>query len=114
MNHHEIQCAYCAGRGTDPYNKLWRGATCYVCHGKKSVRVSLPYLSCRFCHGSGSYKTFSCQVCRGTGVMAPVSETTKICSACFGQASEQSSGLPCLECLGRGEIISTLRDEEIV
>lgn len=114
MDQHEIDCAYCGGKGTDPYGQLWRGATCCVCHGKKTVRVPFPHVSCRFCHGSGSYKTFSCQVCQGAGVIRPVSEPARPCTACAGQASEQSSGLPCLECRGRGVITTTTREEEKV
>ena len=114
MGQREIDCAYCGGKGTDPHGQLWSGATCYVCHGRKTVRVPFPHVACRFCHGSGSYKTFSCQVCRGAGVMAPVSEPARPCPACAGQASEQSSGLPCLECRGRGVITTTTREEEKV
>jgi DnaJ-class molecular chaperone len=116
MDQYEIDCAFCAGRGTDPYDKLWRGATCYVCHGEKTVRVPFPYVACRFCNGSGSYKTFSCQVCRGVGVMALVKEPIKPCPDCAGQGSEQSSGFPCLVCRGRGEITFTIttREEEKV
>lgn len=108
----EIDCRFCGAKGVDPYGILAWGSTCYVCHGRKVVRVPSPHRACRFCRGSGSYKTFSCPVCLGAGVLPVPTEPVERCWACAGRAYEHSSGLPCLECKGRGMIAVALQHEE--
>ena len=100
----EVVCAFCKGKGTDPYGILSWKSTCYVCHGKGTVVVKVPHVSCRYCRGTGSYKTFSCAVCRGAGMLPAVSGPTRRCPGCEGRAYEISSGLACLECRGRGVV----------
>ncbi len=109
MKHCEIGCRFCGATGKDPYGILAWGSTCYVCHGRKVVRVPSPHRPCRFCRGSGSDKTFSCPVCKGVGVCASDEAPVASCRACAGQACEHSSGLPCLVCKGRGTIHTAAR-----
>ncbi len=100
-----IRCAFCKGRGLDPYDVLSSRSRCEVCGGRKEVAVPTAHDPCKFCGGTGSYKTFACLVCRGKGVVAALEEPTRACPQCQGRAFETSSGLPCLECRGRGQIL---------
>lgn len=97
-------CAFCNGKGTDPYGILSWKSTCTVCDGKGTVVVMVPHVPCRYCRGTGSHKTFSCMVCRGAGVVPPVPGPTQRCPGCEGRAYEISSGLACLACRGRGVV----------
>jgi DnaJ-class molecular chaperone len=101
-----ITCAFCKGRRTDPYNLLSSLSQCEVCKGKGQVTVMGPHVACSYCRGTGSHKTFSCPVCKGKGVVAPLPEPTRVCSACGGLAYETSSGLYCLKCKGRGQVVA--------
>lgn len=100
----QVVCAFCKGKGTDPYGILSWESTCCVCHGKGHVVVPVPHVPCRYCGGTGSHKTFSCTVCRGRGVVPSVPGPTRRCPSCEGWAYEISSGLACLECRGRGVV----------
>lgn len=108
----ERVCAFCHGKGTDPYGILSWESTCYVCHGLGITTVPVPHVPCRYCEGSGSHKTFSCTVCRGSGVVPPVAEPKYLCPGCEGRAYEISSGLECLECRGRG-VVSYEEKEQV-
>lgn len=105
-----VVCAFCKGKGTDPYGIMSWQSTCYVCHGKGTVAVMGPHVPCRYCEGSGSHKTFSCPACRGAGVVPMIPGPTKRCPACEGRAYEISSGLPCLGCRGSGVV--PIEDDE--
>lgn len=102
VSHESITCAFCGGKRTDPYNLLSALSKCEVCKGVGRVTVPVPHVACVYCHGTGSHKTFSCPVCKGTGVLATLPEPTRTCPACDGLTYETSGGLPCLECKGRG------------
>lgn len=99
-----IPCAFCRGKGVDPYNQLSARSRCEVCKGRGCVQAPMARETCVFCVGTGSFKTFSCPVCRGKGVVAMLSEPTQVCPHCEGRAFESSSGLECLECQGRGRV----------
>jgi len=58
-----IKCAFCQGKGKDPFNLLSELATCQVCNGKGEIRVVIPYDRCLACGGSG-VKSHSRLVCR--------------------------------------------------
>jgi DnaJ-class molecular chaperone len=97
-----VRCAFCQGRGVDPYNALSDRSTCGSCSGKGTVEVVTPHIRCAYCSGSGSIKTYRCLICGGAGVVdAPVGPT-RVCADCDGRACESSSGLACLTCKGRG------------
>lgn len=95
-------CAFCGGKGVDPFNALSDRSICGSCHGKGMVEVPSPHVRCAYCSGSGSYKTYRCLVCGGAGVIAAPSGPTRVCPECDGKACESSSGLTCLVCKGHG------------
>lgn len=101
-----IPCAFCKGRQVDPYNQLSALSRCEVCQGEGTVTVPVPHEPCAYCGGTGSYKTFACLVCKGTGVVAALTGPTRVCPSCEGRAFESSSGLVCLECKGRGKVLA--------
>ena len=99
-----ISCAFCKGKGTDPFNVLSSLSVCGACDGRGTLHVSTPHVRCVYCEGTGSYKTYRCPVCGGAGVAAALAVPTRTCPECEGHAFEASSGLVCLKCRGRGVI----------
>jgi DnaJ-class molecular chaperone len=97
-------CAFCQGRGLDPFNALSDRSTCGSCGGKGTTEVPTPHVRCAYCSGSGSYKTYRCLICGGAGVVAAPLGPTRVCTDCEGKAYESSSGLACLTCKGRGAV----------
>ncbi|MGC8643683.1 MAG: hypothetical protein ACP5XB_27810 [Isosphaeraceae bacterium] len=103
--HHEyVPCAFCKGKGTDPFNVMSQVSTCGACQGEGRVLAPLPHVPCAYCGGDGSYKTYRCPVCGGAGVVAAPEGPTALCPECRGRASDGSSGMVCLRCQGRGVI----------
>ena len=101
-----ITCAFCKGRGKDPFDLLSEFAVCQVCGGTGKVTVKEPAIKCAFCKGSGVYHDtrVTCTVCNGRGmVTAPKGQTTQ-CPDCQGTGATMDSGLPCLKCKGKGII----------
>ena len=105
-----MPCAFCHGRGLDPYDVLSAQSRCEVCKGQKMVNVPQAHERCPFCKGTGSYKTFYCLICRGKGVVAKVGSPTKICPHCQGSAFDSSSGLPCVDCRGLGRVLVSQKE----
>lgn len=66
----EIKCAFCKGKGKDPFG-LSKLSNCPICHGRKTVKVTKPYEKCKACEGTGLYfrSHLYCWPCRGTGVV---------------------------------------------
>lgn len=104
INREKIRCAFCHGRGTDPYNLLSELSQCVVCQGEGWVTVPVPHVACAYCSGTGSHKTFTCPVCEGTGVIEPPAGPTCVCPVCGGLGFDASSGLNCLRCQGLGQV----------
>jgi DnaJ-class molecular chaperone len=102
-----LPCAFCRGKGIASYDVL-NSPHCEVCHGRGTNRVVWPHVGCAFCEGTGSFRTFGCLVCRGTGVVPPLPGPTHRCEECRGRAFDSRNGLPCLRCRGRGVV--TARD----
>ena len=100
----EVRCAFCRGRGTDPFHLLSDRSTCGACGGRSTVNVPTPHVPCAYCEGSGSFKTFRCPVCEGAGVVEAPEGPIRTCPTCDGLAFEHSSGLVCLTCRGRGTL----------
>ncbi|MDI6761061.1 MAG: hypothetical protein QMD05_09565 [Candidatus Brocadiaceae bacterium] len=72
----EITCTFCRGTGRDPFAIMSPLATCYVCGGRKKVRVASPNVSCSYCCGMGVSPIGAgnaCPACCGVGFV-PVSE----------------------------------------
>lgn len=99
-----VICAFCKGRGTDPYDQLSALSKCGSCDGTGTKTVLSPHTTCAYCRGTGSYKTFRCPICGGAGAVQALDGPTETCPECEGMASLSSSGLPCLRCRGRGLI----------
>lgn len=72
-----LECAFCRGRGRDPFGVLSYLSNCPVCHGRGTVRVVEPYETCKACEGTGLYfnSKMYCWPCRGKGVV-PVGEAS--------------------------------------
>ncbi len=104
-----ITCAFCQGHGTDPFSVMSSRSVCGACQGTGRVMVPVPHVTCAYCAGSGSYKTYRCMVCSGTGVVAELEGPTLVCPECAGRAADGSSGLPCLHCHGRGVVPASRR-----
>jgi DnaJ-class molecular chaperone len=97
-----LPCAFCRGHGFAPYGVPEHQPHCEVCQGQGTNRVPWPHMGCAFCEGSGNFQSFSCLVCRGTGVVPPLPGPTRRCEECHGRAFDRRCGLPCLRCRGRG------------
>jgi len=70
-NYATVKCAFCKGRGIDPFPVLSHLSNCPVCHGRGEVRAKLPYDLCPACGGTGIYtrSRLYCWNCRGKGVV---------------------------------------------
>ncbi len=71
----EIKCAFCKGKGIDPFG-LSRLSDCPICHRKRTVKVVKPNEKCKACDGTGVYirSHLYCWPCRGTGVVSKGSQ----------------------------------------
>ena len=63
-------------------------------------------MKCAHCKGTGNYKTYSCNVCNGKGVVPELKGKTKVCSECYGSGDDIPSGMECLTCRGRGVVLT--------
>ncbi len=99
-----IRCAFCGGKGTDPFNVMSSRSVCSACSGQGTLEVPANRTECIYCGGSGSYKTFRCSVCEGAGVIPAAEGPTRTCPDCRGRGADGSSGLPCITCHGRGSV----------
>ncbi|MEW6410765.1 MAG: hypothetical protein AB1488_11785 [Nitrospirota bacterium] len=101
-----VICAFCRGKGKDPFNLLSELATCQVCGGTGEVEVSEPAIKCAYCLGTGVHPygvRITCTVCNGKG-MVMVRGETEVCGDCKGSGRAFESKLPCLICKGKGVI----------
>ena len=101
-----MRCAFCRGKGADPFDLLSPLARCQVCGGKGTVIVEEPVATCVYCRGSGVQPfgtRITCQVCGGKGVVT-FQEPGDACPDCQGSGRTAVSGLPCTHCRGRGVI----------
>lgn len=99
-----VTCAFCQGHGTDPFSVMSMLSVCSACQGTGRLLVPVPHVRCAYCGGSGSYKTYRCSVCDGSGVVPKLEGPTVTCPDCGGRAADGSSGLVCLHCRGRGAV----------
>jgi len=101
-----ITCAFCKGKGLDPFELLSSLSKCQVCLGRGKVAVKGPTVKCAYCKGTGVHPygvRLVCTVCGGKGVVT-VKEPTIICPDCNGNGRALESGLSCLTCKGKGVI----------
>ena len=101
----EIPCAFCHGKGNDPFGVMSKLATCQVCEGRGKVEIEEPVISCAFCKGSGvhPHSRNTCIVCHGKGMVTFKGPQIK-CSVCKGTGNHMEDNLPCRLCLGKGVI----------
>lgn len=100
-----INCAFCRGKGRDPFGIMSHLSRCYACQGKKTLGVAKPVKSCPYCQGTGVSPIGArnyCLVCRGRGIVT-VPEPGEVCPRCGGSGGERS-GLYCIQCKGKGVV----------
>jgi DnaJ-class molecular chaperone len=107
-----VRCAFCHGTGKDPFpimSSLW---ICWVCLGRGTVAVEVPYERCAHCRGTGAVKRLTCRVCGGRGVLPALEGSTEVCPKCRGKGDDQPGlAMACLECRGRGRIPAEAADK---
>ena len=100
-----LSCAFCNGKGIDPFGIMSRLSDCLVCLGKGVVQVQVPYMACAHCQGGGPIRRLSCEVCRGKGSVPAAVGPTIICPDCQGTGDDNSApAMDCLTCRGRDRI----------
>lgn len=100
-----VECAFCKGKGKDPFNLLSSLAECQVCGGRCVVTIQEAAIECAFCKGTGVYpgKRLTCITCGGKG-RAVVPEPFEICRKCNGLGDSPNENLPCVDCGGTGVV----------
>ncbi len=100
----EVKCAFCRGKGKDPFGIMSKLSTCCICGGKGTVTIFESYVLCRACSGTGvePFSRLTCLACRGKGVI-PVDQPTESCPVCKG-TGRHTSHLYCLRCHGAGVV----------
>lgn len=100
-----LECAFCRGRGVDPFELLSEYSLCQVCLGRGEVSVYEPAIECAYCSGTGVHlhRRLTCTVCRGKGSV-PVKDSVTKCPACGGKGIMAGEYLPCVQCQGKGVI----------
>lgn len=101
----QITCAFCKGRGVDPFGIFSKLSICPACQGRKKVAVTNPYEKCLACKGKGVFiaHRLRCEVCDGRGVVSRMS-TKKRCGKCAGGGTDAQTGLPCATCYDLGMV----------
>ena len=103
----EVKCAYCGGRGVDPFGLPGPESRCSVCGGKGHNRVMTPYIRCDACGGTGRQlgRRLTCSACKGRGVTT-IRRPTVTCPRCQGSGVQPGNefGLPCTLCSGLGAV----------
>jgi len=104
----DVKCAYCYGRGTDPFGIPGPESKCSVCNSKGYNRVMAPYVRCASCKGTGKMhsRRLTCSTCKGRGVIT-VKGPTMTCPQCQGTGRQPDTGhnLACTLCSGRGRVV---------
>ncbi|MGV1005995.1 MAG: hypothetical protein ACOYEV_14790 [Candidatus Nanopelagicales bacterium] len=101
-----VECAFCGGKGVDPFGVMSPGSVCEVCGGTGNVRVPEPRAVCAFCagHGVRPGSRLSCGACSGKGVQT-VAEHLEPCGHCRSTGHEPlGPPLYCGKCHGVGLI----------
>jgi DnaJ-class molecular chaperone len=108
-----IECAFCKGKGKDPFELLSKLATCQVCGGRGTVKVDDSHIKCVYCLGTGVFpygSRLTCTVCGGKGVVA-IKGKNEVCKDCKGTGRSRVSGLSCITCKGKGVVLIETTDE---
>lgn len=106
----DVECAFCKGTGTDPFDLMSPLSTCQVCSGTGWRQVEPPLHKCAYCRGTGvhPHSRMVCMTCRGVGQVT-VSANAVTCPGCRGTGNESAhhfhdSVLSCLICGGKGVV----------
>ncbi|MFH1030863.1 MAG: hypothetical protein V1770_06445 [bacterium] len=95
-----IRCAFCKGKGLDPFGIPSKLSKCQVCKGRRENFILEPYEECPVCAGSGVYKhhRMPCAVCGGRGYLhrIPGKDRKYGCGSEKKEMLDIESGLPCL------------------
>ncbi len=109
----ELTCAFCGGRGRDPFDIMSSLSTCCVCGGSGKVRVQSPAAVCAHCRGTGAVKTLTCTTCGGRGFVPQPLSPTVSCPVCKGSGDDASApAMACLKCRGTGWMMEQFRKEK--
>jgi DnaJ-class molecular chaperone len=109
----DVMCAFCSGKGKDPFGILSPLATCQVCGGTGRGTLRQPTTPCPFCRGTGVYlgTRNTCTTCGGVGtVEIPDDAVTCPCCGGTGWAADDAnyiwpdSPLSCGCCRGKGVV----------
>lgn len=105
MSQASIKCAFCNGKGLDPFGIPSSLSSCQTCLGRGTVKVHGKTVPCPYCTGDGKdpHHRLTCPVCWGKGAVT-VAEETETCPECKGSGRIHGSTLPCLTCGGKGVI----------
>lgn len=103
-----IVCAYCHGRGVDPFGVPSKLSLCQICKGRKKNVVLEPFEECPACLGTGVYKhhRLPCAVCKGRGRLHSIlgKDRTYGCAPENAEMLDIETGLPCLSAYDLGSI----------
>jgi len=106
----EVLCAFCRGRGKDPFGIPSPQSRCQVCGGRGHHTLRQPIAACAYCKGTGvhPFSRLTCTTCRGIGVNEVPRDATT-CPRCGGSGREADyeypdSVLSCRYCLGKGVV----------
>ena len=89
----DVKCAYCGGRGKDPFGVPGPESNCSTCGGKGYNRVVTPYVPCPACDGTGKLlgRRLNCTTCKGKGVVTVRRPPTE---RAYGARARAESTLP--------------------
>lgn len=101
----EFSCAFCKGKGIDPFGIMSPLSTCQVCFGTKKVKLFEPLEECIYCRGRGIFpqRRLTCTVCMGKGLIN-INQAYEKCPECQGKTVRNCEYLPCPRCKGKGKI----------
>ena len=101
----QIQCAFCHGKGVDPFGVMSPEAVCQVCNGTGERLISKSNKKYAYCHSSGvEFNTSNtCLSCGGKGRVS-IGENSAVCDACHGTGMDRETNLRCGKCGGAGVI----------
>jgi len=107
-NFKSIICAFCKGKGKDPFEVPSKLSNCQVCIGRGTVQVVEPMEICPVCAGTGIYKhhRLPCAVCKGKGQLHRMSgkDRTYGCKPENKEMLDIETGLPCISAYDLGSI----------
>ncbi len=99
----EYACAFCKGKGVDPFGVMSFLSLCVVCLGKGFIELPGTVHKCAYCKGKGESPTgtrCTCPACRGKGLI-PIKEPVSTCPDCQGKGTKDNWWY-CIGCHGAG------------